>query len=231
MLACAVGFGAIAWSISGKNIMTEKNAPTSEVAEFSHCDNPRSQVDNSWNMRVTLNVPNNNDVLTSSTVVNVVWKQQAVPFSGEKWISSVSGEMPYVTLPDGKTLFLLMSNRRRNIVERMLFNNAESFEPALKSEIERISNSKTESRTYETGAMLPFLLQVNDFTDPRSIERYLGAYDIGVEKTTDCVSTARVMTLLPWLNSISNFESAASPTAIDDGNGGVFVVTRKDLVR
>lgn len=211
--------------------MPEKTVQISKISDLSHCGSSRSQGDNSWNMRITLNVPNNNELLTSSTVINVVWNKQAVSFSGDKWISSVSGEMPHITLPDGKTLFLLMSNRRRNIVERMLFDNAENFEPASKGEIERISTSEVETRSYKTGALLPFLLEVTDLSDPRSLKRYLGEYSVRVEKTTDCVSAARVMTLLPWLNSISNFESAASPTAIDDGNGGIFVVTRKDLVR
>ena len=187
----------------------------------------------SWHQRITLTVEDQTSCVSASTVMKATVYDEAHHMNPthQRWREHVIGEMPFVALSDGRSVFALMCNEYF-LLTRFLLSGSEYEE----SDIRQIVADRSRTRTIRADEPdAPFLITFTDLSNPRSIARFQTSRAwIVIERTSDEVTAiGSIDRALPWLRDLPLIRTALSPTAfvISDRDSTLCVPMRHDFVR
>ena len=102
---------------------------------ISACD-LGSQREYSWHQRATLTVPTEEGTVSGSSVMKITWSENSPRINDAPWVYKITGEMPFVELPNGDYVFSLMRNELNHIPSIFLLQDRQSNGWVTKETIE-----------------------------------------------------------------------------------------------
>ena len=209
------------------------------TAALFHILVPGEPGEYTWNQKVTLTIETKDGVFSSSAVQKVTWyKNSAHAFNpaSQEWLAKIQGEMPFVLLADGRTIFSLYSkNGDESLMARHLLHGRADDPNVLRSMLEDVSDSVDNIVSLDASHMnFPVLVEFADLEEPSSISRYLdGNLYFSIELTVHDFTVGNVEKKIPWLDSIPRTKGVGMPAsfALFDDRPGVGTATKSEFVR
>jgi hypothetical protein len=183
--------------------------------------------DYSWRQKMTIEVEAAGQIFTGSSVAEVVSRNNyfnARYATAPPWRQEIRGEAPFVTLPDGRTIFALLSSANDleytgNIAGRSLLNRQGRVwgHDELKAIVRSDEVMVLPAENY------PLLVTFTDINDPTSVRRVdpgnlaatfgpgVSLKQITLEITDDAATTGPIESLLPWLETVGRERSTLVP--------------------
>jgi len=222
--------------MSGCGLMSNEGENNISLKDIQNYINSGSQKEYSWYQRVTLTIPTEEGTASGSSVMKITWSENSPRINNAPWVPQITGEMPFVRLPDGKYVFALMGNGIDNLPSRFLIDGLDVNQWVSESHLKKISQLKTKKSICGNNSLMPLLVEFSDVKLPHSISEYSNNnICINIEQVGKRdINIGSIDNLMPWLSTLSTTKMKSSPTAFDIDNNNrkrTYVALRRDFLR
>ena len=166
-----------------------------------------------WNQKLTVEVETPEGVVIGSSVVAVKWRQYPDVWQEIRSVrDSHEGEASIIELPNGKYLFVLLSNATPSLALHVFATSkvGSGMDPRIVPASE-VNSHKGEIKSIP-GVHYPLFVTFDDLDDPASVKRvdpddleasFGEGYSLKsatLEITDEEITEGRIVDLLPWFN-------------------------------